>query len=656
MSDYTSRSNYETYAQNCLYGKKPQCSVKCPLNLDIPKFAGYLKEGNFTSAYKLFQTQAVFPNIVVNICPQPCKNACVRQQLDEGVCLLELEKACIKYSNTTDPVKYSLPKKNKKIAVIGAGLTGLSCALKLGSKNYYVTVYEKTDKLGGRLWELMDPEIFLPEIEKQFKAARCEFVFNKEIKSLEELEFDAAFIATGKGGNNFGLKEGVNTDSFGTKLDGVFIGGSIFDTSPVMDIAMGIVAAYSIEKYIKTGLMDGMPETFIEKQCEIDVALERVKKAKAVKPSSNNGYTQEEAIAEAQRCLECNCTKCSDGCELFGYFGDPPKTMVANAIASIHTKQSFAGQHATRTMASCNLCGLCKVVCPKDIDMGKFFDDFRHFKREDDMFPAAFHDFFIRDMKFSNDEAYLVKSAPGTDKAGYMFFPGCQLGASDPDYITKTYGYLLDKIPDTAIILGCCGAPSDWAAEKSLHTETIEKLKADWESLGKPKIIFACPTCKHQFEKFLPEAAGVSLYDIIIEKGLPKECLKLNMDACVFDPCSSRYDKSMQKSVREISKAAGINLTELYYSNEKAQCCGWGGHIQKANPDLFKTIVKNRISAAELPYIAYCTNCRDTFAFKGKDTKHILDIIFGLDKADYRPPSLGQRRTNRLVAKRNLLN
>jgi Fe-S oxidoreductase len=655
MGDYTSRKNYESFAKSCLKGKKAACVCACPFNLDVPALMGLLQEGNFSKAYRLYQSQAVFPRIVSTLCDERCRNACVRNGFDASVSLLALEKACVDFAEVKDPLQFNLPAKSKKIAVIGAGLCGLTCAQKLGAKSYDVTVYEKTGQIGGRLWQAMDPEFFLPEIELQMKNARVTYELNTEITALNDVKFDAAFIATGKGGNDFFLREGMDALSLGTVKPGVFIGGGLLDTTPVEDIAQGIVAAHSIEKFIKVSLMDGIPETFMCKESPLVINLDRVKKEPAVVPKARGIYNKDEAVKEAQRCIKCNCTACSDCCELFQYFDETPKAMVEDAVASLHTKRSIKEQRATRTVASCNLCGLCGEVCPKDIDMGKFFHDFRYFKAEDNMFPPAFHNYFIRDMHFSNEEAYFAQLAPGYEKAAHVFFPGCQIGASDPDYVEKTYEYLLAKMPDTAIIQGCCGAPADWAADRELNEAVVDQLRGEWERMGNPAFIFACPTCERQFEKFLPQIKGVSLYNILAEEGLPQDKGKIYGKACVFDACSSRHDPSMQENVRDIAIKAGVALTELYYSRDKAQCCGWGGHIQAANPALFHTMVDNRICGEDLPYITYCTNCRDTFAVKGKDCVHILDIVHGLNKENYVPPSLSQRRRNRLIAKKNLL-
>ncbi|MBN1629697.1 MAG: (Fe-S)-binding protein, partial [Thermoleophilia bacterium] len=296
--------------------------------------------------------------------------------------------------------------------------------------------------------------------------------------------------------------------------------------------------------------------------------------------------------------------------------------------------------------------------------------DFRVFKREDGLFPPAFHEFFMCDMQHANEEAYLACTAPGHTQAGRVFFPGCQLAASDPRHVELTYHYLLERVPDMGLILGCCGAPAEWAAETALRDEVVERLTVEWERFGRPEFVFACPTCRLQFERHMPQIRGVSLYELLLDVGLPEAGAVGERapgeeprvcdepEACVFDPCSSRYDKTMQRSVRQIAEKAGISLTELPWSGEKARCCGWGGHIAAANPKLMKTIGQNRSSAHALPYITYCANCQEVFSRGGKASRHVLDLVLGIDTAD-RPaagsPSLGRRRVNRMAAKRKVL-
>ena len=646
------RKAYEPFASACVHGEAPSCSVSCPLNLYVREIVGHVQKGNFTAAYKAYRVKAVFPEIVANLCDEPCKAGCVRRDLDESISLRLLEKACVEFARTKSIPSFNLPKKTQRIAVIGAGLSGLTCAVKLAAKNYPVTVYEKSGRIGGRLWGLLDAEIFLPALQAQLDGARCEVRLETEVASLGDLECDAVVVATGEGGEAFGLLEGLDPQSLGSRQPGVFVIGSLLGTTPVEDIAQGRIAAFSVEKYLKVGAMDGMPETFRRTQCAFEMDLSRVESKTAVVPQSQEAYDEKEASAEAGRCLLCDCTVCSDGCELFDSVRRMPKQMVSDAMASLHATKS-AG--AVRAMSSCNLCGLCGKTCPQGIDMGSFYTDFRVFKNEDGLLPPASHEFFMSDMQFANEEAYLARTAPGHDQASRVFFPGCQLAASDPRHVELTYHHLLQRIPDLALILGCCGAPAEWAAETTIRDGVAERLKAEWERFGRPEFVFACPTCKLQFERHMPEIRGISLYTLLLDAGLPELEASNEREACVFDPCSSRCDESMQRSVRQIAEKAGISLTELPWSGENARCCGWGGHMAVANPKLMDTIVRNRTSAHSLPYITYCANCQEVFSRGGKASRHILDVVLGLDKTEDRMPSLGQRRVNRMAAKRAVL-
>ena len=650
------KKQYDSFAKNCIAGGLPPCSGNCPLNLDIPAIVRNLQAGDFSAAYRLYRNQSVFPAIVCEICPQPCQETCVRKEKDASIPLLLLEKACVAFTTSDKPSNYNLPSRGKKISVIGGGLAGLTCALKLGTKGYDVTLYERSRTLGGRLSGLMDPDIFLAEIERQMQYAHCRVELAHEIRTLDELEFDAAYIATGQDGEDFGLTGNIDGCSFATTQNGVFIGGAILGAKPVEDIAQAIVGSHSIEKFIKVSAMDGIPETFIRHGSCITKDMSRQKRCDMILAESSGNYSADEAVSEANRCLLCDCTECREACELFDFFKKTPKQMAGEALTSLHSKAGITKQMATKFIASCNLCGLCGKVCPEGIDMGQMAYDFRYFTAQSKTYPPAFSDFFIRDMIFSNHEAALARLSPGNTHARYLFFPGCQLGASNPEYVSSSYQYLLDRFPDTAVMLGCCGAPADWGAETELNQETIDYIRTIWDDFGKPVIVFACPSCHRQLNKYLPEAKQISLYEIIAENGLPELDVTTGSNPmCVFDPCSARDNPDLHKAVRQIAAASGTKLEELYYSGEKARCCGWGGHVISANPVLADRIVDNRIHESENPYITYCTNCRDTFAWKGKDCIHILDLVFDLHPESAAPPSLGTRRKNKLLATKILL-
>jgi glutamate synthase (NADPH) small chain len=102
----------------------------------------------------------------------------------------------------------------------------------------------------------------------------------------------------------------------------------------------------------------------------------------------------------------------------------------------------------------------------------------------------------------------------------------------------------------------------------------------------------------------------------------------------------------------------GFTVKELALSQERTECCGYGGLMFFANPDLAKAVIRRRIEESPVDYVAYCAMCRDYFASKGKRTLHLLDIIFGEATdaaATRRGPGYSQRHENRMHLKNALL-
>lgn len=155
--------DFKETLKNCLREEPPFCSSVCPFGLDVRDLISRLQRGSFNSAYRLFQNTVGFPAIVAQICHRPCAAACIRQEKDEAVLLGKLEQAAVAYAANRQPNQYQLPAKNKKIAIIGAGPDGLACALRLTARKYEVVLYEKSNRIGGCLWDLLPPEQFLPD-------------------------------------------------------------------------------------------------------------------------------------------------------------------------------------------------------------------------------------------------------------------------------------------------------------------------------------------------------------------------------------------------------------------------------------------------------------------------------------------------------------
>ncbi len=630
----------------CLEGEPAFCTAACPFHLDVREFVAKIQRGSFHLAYRAYLNAVGFPGIVATLCDEPCKAVCPRGETDGAISMRLLEKAAIDFARNTDPNSYNLPPKNKRVAIVGAGISGLACALRLASRKYDVTVYERSDRIGGHLWDRLPPELFLADIEQQFQYEEYSLCLNAEIVSLDDLDFNAIYVATGWGGADFGLERGPD-GAFASTRPGVFLGGSLLGGNSIQALAHGLHASGAVERYIKAG---GMNHPYQVSSTKLALDPARIAPADPVLPASGAAYTREEAIAEANRCLKCACDACMRYCDLVRYFKKYPKRIEEEVEITIHPGTlDGAGTVATRLISTCNQCGLCKEVCPQQIDVGDFLLQSHRVMRAKGAMPWAFHDFWLRDMAFTNGpDAGLARVPAGYSRSSTVFFPGCQLGASDPRYVTASYRWLLAREPNTALMLGCCGAPAEWAGDQGLHGQVVAALRDQWAALGKPTAVFACPTCKQMFGKYLPEIQAVFLYDFFLRAGFSPRADVRRETVSIFDPCASREEPEVQQAVRALAGQAGFALEPLPLEKNLAACCSWGGQIKTAHPPYARYVAERRVAGSEYPFIAYCANCRDILAAAGKPCYHILDVVFGLSAAERIPPTITERRENRV--------
>lgn len=639
----------------CLEKEAAPCVSSCPFRLDIREFVPRVERGAFNLAYRFYANAVAFPRIVAEVCDERCRLDCPRNDLDGAVNLKLLEKAAVAYATRTAPNSYNMPPKDKRIAVVGGGISGLACALRLANRKYEVTVFEKSGRVGGHLWDIMSPDIFLKDIEEQFSKERYSLLLNTEVKSLDDIKkgYDAVYAATGRGGELFGLFEDAAADDVKAAAEGVFIGGSILGASSAEAVAHGLKAAALIEGYVKTGLMKE-PEPHVPTRIKLD--LKDVVTASPVMPSADGGYMETEARAEAARCLRCRCDSCIRSCDMMAYFQKFPKLIEEEVHITINPGTLDGnGTVATRLISTCSQCGLCGKVCPEQIDVGKFMRESHRAMREKNAMPWVFHEFWLNDMEFSRSEKaaffYVPPSAPA---CRYLFFPGCQMGASNPRYVTESYRILKEHFPDTAILVTCCGAPALWSGDRSIYDGICRELEEKWRQLGMPEIIFGCPTCREMMRESLPLIKGSMISDVFHDLGI-KTVVGGGQKISLFDPCAARDFPETREKVREMLMAAGYVLQPLEYEGERAKCCSWGGQISIANPPYARWLTDKRITETANPYVVYCTNCRDIFAEAGKPVRHILDLILDLGGWDERPPTYSKRRRNRELVKEDLM-
>ena len=672
----------------CIHDEPSVCMASCPVHMDVRAFVTEIEKGDFKKAYKLMEKRIPFARIIGMICDHPCENLCVRREAGESISISELEKAVISHGFTPPKRILPLPKNKGKVAVIGGGMNGITAAYDLDKKGYQVTIYEKSDKLGGRIWthegknlkkEVIEEE--LQAIEKQ--GVRVNLKISIDKKGLEEIvkEYDAVYLGTGEWEEDLQ----IHPDTFQVGNSQIFAGGKLVNRhdSIIYSVSSARRAAISIDRYIgKVSITasrerEGVFDTPLKYEVDGIEPMIKVEKAFDI-------YTEEEAMKEAERCLKCQCIECIKVCSHMKKFNISPDAYVRQIN---HNERIILGTHyANKMINSCTLCGLCKEQCYLDISMKDVVQETRESMVKKGKMPVSAHDFALKDMAFSNSDRFsMVRKQPskeeskdlfyyplisyskyvqalyrGTGKTAYLFYPGCQLPASHPEYMVDIYKYLVAYIKgDVGIYLGCCGAPADWAGRQDLMGESAEKIKNVWEEMEKPTFILACSSCCSIFEKYMPEINFVSLWEIFEKYGLPvNERIAHKHVLNVHDACSSRHNPKIHNSIRNIATSLGYEIQELKYSKEKTKCCGYGGLVYYANREQAEDFVNDRTNESANDMLVYCAMCKDLFVSGGKRTYHVLDLIFGKDMDSIglkKMPTLSERHYNRAQVKYKLL-
>lgn len=201
-------------ATRCINCKNAKCIQGCPVSINIPAFIKEVKEGNIEEAYKVIGKSSALPAVCGRVCPQEsqCEGQCIRGIKGEPVSIGKLERFVADYALEHDIKPEKAEKTNShRVAVIGSGPAGLTCAGDLAKLGYEVTVFEALHELGGVLvygipeFRLPKHKVVAKEIEK-VKELGVKFETNVVIgksttidQLIEEEGFEAVFIGSGAG-------------------------------------------------------------------------------------------------------------------------------------------------------------------------------------------------------------------------------------------------------------------------------------------------------------------------------------------------------------------------------------------------------------------------------------------------------------------------
>jgi len=229
-------------ASRCLECKKPSCVAGCPVSINIPGFIGQIKQGNLEKAGEILFDGSTLPAICGRVCPQEsqCEGVCVLNKKGDSVSIGKLERFVADYVNENKTLKVvKKPANGHKVAIVGSGPAGLSCAGELAKAGYDVTIFEALHKAGGVL-EYGIPEFRLPKervVKKEIDNIRnlgvkieTDVIIGRTVtvaKLLTEEGFKAVYLASGAGLPKFMGIPGEN-------YNGVFSANEVLTRSNLM--------------------------------------------------------------------------------------------------------------------------------------------------------------------------------------------------------------------------------------------------------------------------------------------------------------------------------------------------------------------------------------------------------------------------------------
>ena len=314
----------------------------------------------------------------------------------------------------------------------------------------------------------------------------------------------------------------------------------------------------------------------------------------------------------ASECVECNI--CVKECSFLDTYGSPGA--ICNGI--------LGGTLDTALTFQCNLCGLCRTVCPKNLDIPNAFLESRqqNFHQKQQIHPA--HQRICSYERRGSSKLFSLHHFP--KGCTTIFFPGCTLGATKSKTTEQVYKFLQSKEKSIGLVLDCCYKPSHDLGHTDHFNTKFAQLIKQLESNGIRRILTACPSCYVTFQEYAPHIEIQSVYEELCVHNFTPE--PFTETVTIHDACMTRLVTTTHDSVRTLLKEGGATIVESPHSGTKAICCGDGAAATFIAPEItdnWGQIRKQESSGKRV--ITYCAGCSSRLE-KTVHTTHLLDLLF----------------------------
>jgi ferredoxin len=358
------------------------CQRVCPAEMDIPQMNRLISENKIDEAIKIVKETIALPAILGYICPAPCEKACRRKEIDEPVSICLLKRFVAEEGFDYSPVLK--PKKSITVAVIGSGPAGLAAAFYLVQNGFTCHIYDNNVLPGGKLRtdiaeEILPREVLDKEIET-IQSLGVEFFQNQTISSTDILtniskKYQFIVITTGSE-TTINTTDFEKTDFSELKEFDIFKVNDCYLFAPkqvsskskmaVRAVAVGRKSCEWIMEFVEKQKVSLPDRKFnsVYKRITLEEQVEFLKDAKnhlSRQPIENKlqGFTKEQAIKEAERCLHCDCRK-KDDCVLRDLSSDYNASQRTYTLSSHKkTSKNTDNEQIVFENLKCIKCGIC---------------------------------------------------------------------------------------------------------------------------------------------------------------------------------------------------------------------------------------------------------------------------------------------------------